>query len=437
VQGELVKIIPATKNAPGKATYNAAFQDANFQANAPAICTGHQVEIPANTPFAITEGGKQTYTFDGISASKNSYTEVKLGASTKAGYVGLAHWADANNHFYDVVTYDATENYCHAFSGVVNGSGRVYSEPAKYFKDSTTFGQNGMTFATARVDGVVHTFVNGKRIATYLVEEELAEKNTVPVLYFDNVGESFYDGSIQDIVIVSDKSAVESKLAELTVGSEFNYVATPNWHQSFTDATFNEDGFTYTYNTANTAGGRRYLNGVNDRVFLAGNYYYQYEISGNITSAGSNDVYGLFFNWINTKTLSEYETYRHEANFVLKLNGDKLQRLTFDKGSGSNGDGSSGWVSNTTSYGGRNDLEGDAAWQAAYKGGLIVRIERTVKDSKTDIYVISVTAKNDPSMKLTSTSIEVSNDTFGGYNWILFGTQSVDCTISNVTFGRK
>ena len=51
--------------------------------------------------------------------------------------------------------------------------------------------------------------------------------------------------------------------------------------------------------------------------------------------------------------------------------------------------------------------------------------------------MISVTAKSDPSLELTSTPIEVSDDTFGGYNWILFGTQSVDCTVSNVTFGRK
>ena len=431
VQGELVKIIPATKDIAGKAVYNAVFLNAIFQANAPADCIGHEVELPANTPFAITEGGKQTYAFDGIAASKNYYIEVKLGASVKAGYVGLAHWADANNHFYDVVSYDATESYYHAFSGVVNGSGRVYSEPAKFFKDSTAFGQESMTFATLRMDGVVYTFVNGKRIATYMVESELAQKNTIPVLYFDNVGESFYDGSIQDIVIVSDKTAVQSKLAELTVGSDFSYVGTPNWHQSGTDATFREDGFTYTYDSSNSAGGRRYLTGVNDRVFLSGNYFYEYEISGDITSAGSNDVYGLFFNWINSKTLSG-TAYKHEAIFALKLNGDKLQRLTFDKGNGANGDGASGWVSNTTAYGGRNDLESDAAWQAAFKQGLIVRIERTVKDSTTDIYVISVTAKSDPSLKLTSTPIEVSDSTFGGYNWILFGTQSVNCTVSNV-----
>ena len=433
VTGVLSEINPATKTAAGKKTYTATFQTAAFNENFEA----HVVEIPANTPFAITEGGKQMYTFDGITASKNYYIEVQLSASTVSGYVGLAHWADANNHFYDAVSYDATEGYYHVFSGVVNGSGSVYEEPAKHYGDTTSFGTEGMTFAVLREDDTVYTFVNGNRIATYLMEEELGQQDTVPVLYFENVGESFYTGQISDVVIVTDAAQVTSRLDELTAGGSFSYADTPNWDKTNTDAAFNADGFTYTYDTANTTGGRRYLTGVNDRVFLAGNYYYQYEISGDITFAGSSDVYGLLYNWINTKNRTQLGNYKHEVNFVLKLNGDKLQRLTFDKGSGANGDGSAGWVSNTTTYGGRNDLENDAAWQAAFREGLIVRIERTVSGNNTDAYVISVTAKSNPELKITSTSIKVTDDTFGGYNWILFGTQSVNCTISNVTFGRK
>ena len=437
VQGELTGLVtPARKDAPGTGIYNATFQTSCFAENATADCVGHVGPTPNNTPFYITEGGKQTYAFDGIGASKNYYMEVKLSATTKDGYVGLAHWADANNYFYDVVNYDAAEKYYHTFSGVVDGTGRVYSEPAKYYKDATNFGENGMTLATLRMGDTVYTFVNGKRIATYLIEEELAEQNTVPVLYFDNVGESFYDATMQDIVVLSGESTVAAKLAALTTESAFGYVATPNFSNSFTDATFNADGFAYSYNSANSAADRRFVTGVNDRVFLAGDYYYQYEISGDIVASTGSNVYGLLYNWINTKSTTALGNYKHEVNFVLKMNGSKLQRLTFDKGSGANGDGASNWVSNTTSYGGNNSLEGNTQWQEAFKGGLIVRIERTVKNSTTDVYVISVTAKSNPAVKLTSTSIEVSDATFGGYNWILFGTQSVECTISNVTFGR-
>jgi hypothetical protein len=50
---------------------------------------------------------------------------------------------------------------------------------------------------------------------------------------------------------------------------------------------------------------------------------------------------------------------------------------------------------------------------------------------------MTVTAKSNPELKLVSTAIEVTDDTFGGYNWILFGTQSVECTVSNVEFGHK
>ena len=440
VQGKLVSITPATKSTAGRAVYNATFQNADFQANATDICTGYEAELPANTPFSITEGGKQQYAFDGIAASKQYYIEMQLSASTAYGYVSLAHWADASNYFYSAVSYSGTENsYYHAFSGVVNGEGKVYKEPSTYYNDTANFAVDGLKLAVLRQDDVVYTFVNGKRVGTYLIESELSALDTIPVLYFEDANDSFYNGSVSEIVVVSDETEVATKLAELTAGSEFAYVNTPNWDTSKgtrTDATFNDDGFTYAYDASVSTGDRRYVTGVNDRVFLAGNYYYQYEISGDIISAGSNNVYGLLFNWINTKTLSEYETYRHEANFVLKLNGDKLQRLTFDKGSGANGDGTSGWVSNTTTYGGRNDLESDTTWQEAFKSGLIIRIERTAFGNNTDTYVISVTAKSDPSLKLTSTSIEVTDDTFGGYNWMLFGTQSVDCTISNVTYGH-
>ena len=60
------------------------------------------------------------------------------------------------------------------------------------------------------------------------------------------------------------------------------------------------------------------MTGVNDRVFLAGDYYYQYEISGDMAFASGTNVYGLFYNWINTKGLTG-GYYKHEANFVLKL----------------------------------------------------------------------------------------------------------------------
>lgn len=401
-------------------------------------------------PFSITEGGKQTYEFDGISASKYYYIEMKLSAPTSQGYVGIAHWADSENYFADTVSYVQSGNYNHAFSSTVGGVYRSSIEPAKYFEgDSLTgltganFGSTGMTVAALRMGNEIHTFINGKRVATYLIEENLAVRNTVPALYFnDNNG--YYDGSIQDIVIVTGVSAASAKLSELTTGSAFGYANTPNWNKGVhTDATFNGNGFTYAYDSGVSYNDRRFVTGVNDRVFLAGNYYYQYEISGDMAFANGTNVYGLFYNWINTKSLTQSGYYKHEAIFCLKLNGDKLQRLTYTKGYKVNGDGlntagtGGDWVSNTTVYGGRNDLESDTNWQEAMKGGLIVRIERTVKNSTTDVYVISVTAKNNPELKLTSKPIEVSDATFGGYNWILYGTQSVDCTISNVTYGRK
>ena len=97
VQGQIVEITPATKTTAGKTICNAVFQNAEFEANKTDACTGYEAEVPAGTPFAITEGGKQHYAFDGIAASKRYYMEVQLGASAKGGYVGLAHWADAEN----------------------------------------------------------------------------------------------------------------------------------------------------------------------------------------------------------------------------------------------------------------------------------------------------------------------------------------------------
>jgi hypothetical protein len=157
-----------------------------------------------------------------------------------------------------------------------------------------------------------------------------------------------------------------------------------------------------------------------------------------VDSTGTG-VYGFFYSWINTMAPTNPENiyYRHEAVYFMRLNGGKLQRLLFDKGKGANGDGSGGWNCHTTAYGGNHTtLESDAEWQAAYKSGLVIRIERTVVNGATDSYVISVTSK-DGTEKLVSTAIEVTDDTFGAYNWILFGTQSIDATISNVEFGRK
>ena len=401
-------------------------------------------KLPIDSSFSLVEGGTQHYEFEGIEASKNYYIQFTLSAPTTAGYVGVAHWGNEQNYFYDTVSDYGAENYYHTFSGVVNGEGRVYGEPAKYFEGNNhngltgvNFAESGMTITSVRTDDRIYTFINGKRIATYVIEDEIAAMDTIPVLYFYDASGTYYDGEISNISIVCGAEAAVAKVAELNTGSAFNYVATPNWHQSKLDATFNDDGgFSYAYDSSNTTTARRFFNGVNDRVFLADDYYYQYEISGDMAFENVSDSYGLFFNWINTKTLSSTIDYKHEVNFCMNLNGGPLGRLTFDKGKGVSGDGATNWVSNTTVYGGQNNLSGNAAWQEAIKGGLIVRIERTVVNNTTDSYVITVTAKSNPALIVKSTPIEVSNADFGGYNWILFGTQSVKCTVSNVQFGK-
>lgn len=439
VSGKILGISPATKTAAGKVTYAATFENAYFNENFKSV-----EQIPAGTPFSITAGGTQHYAFDGVAAGKDYYIEIKVNAPSAAGYVGIAHWGDDQNYFYDTVSDYGAENYYHTFSGVVNGEGRVYGEPAKYFEGNNhngltgvNFAESGMTITSVRTDDRIYTFINGKRIATYVVEDEIAAMDTIPVLYFYDASGTYYDGEISNISIVCGAEAAVAKVAELNTGSAFNYVATPNWHQSKLDATFNDDGgFSYAYDSSNTTTGRRFFNGVNDRVFLADDYYYQYEISGDMAFENVSDSYGLFFNWINTKTLSSTIDYKHEVNFCMNLNGGPLGRLTFDKGKGVSGDGATNWVSNTTVYGGQNNLSGNAAWQEAIKGGLIVRIERTVVNNTTDSYVITVTAKSNPALIVKSTPIEVSNADFGGYNWILFGTQSVKCTVSNVQFGK-
>ena len=107
---------------------------------------------------------------------------------------------------------------------------------------------------------------------------------------------------IQSIIIYLGLAALcffVAKFAELTTGNTFSYVGTPNWRHSSTDAIFNADGFTYAYDASVSSGDRRYVTGVNDRVFLAGNYYYQYEISGDMAYVNADGVYGLFYNWVN------------------------------------------------------------------------------------------------------------------------------------------
>lgn len=406
-----------------------------------------ETKVDVNGTFQITANGTQHFAFDGVTAGKNYYVSYKLSAPTTPGYVGIAHWADDKNYFYDVVSYYGAENYYHAFSSVVNGNGEVYNEPASYFEGTTytgltgaDFGKDGMTVTAVRSGDRIYTFINGVRIATYLIEEELAALDMIPVLYFYDASGSHYDGTVSDFKIITGETETATKVAELTTGSSFNYVNTPGWDASknHADATFTDNGFTYAYDANVSSSDRRFSTGVNDRVFMAGDYYYQYEISGEMAYSQGTGVWGLFYNWINTKATTASGNYKHEANFCMKLNdSSKLQRLVFDKGSGVNGDGSAGWGSNTTAYGGRNDLENDAAWQAAFKAGLIVRIERTVVNATTDSYVITVTAKSDPTLKLVSTAIEVTDDTFGGYNWILFGTQSVECSVSNAEFGHK
>jgi hypothetical protein len=440
VSGQILGISPATKTTAGKASYAATFENAYFNENFKSV-----EQIPAGTPFSITAGGTQHYAFDGVTAGKNYYIEIKVNAPSAAGYVGIAHWGDDQNYFYDTVSSYGAENYYHKFSGVVNGAGRVYGEPAKYFEGNNhngltgvNFAESGMTITSVRTDDRIYTFINGKRIATYVVEDEIAAMDTIPVLYFYDASGTYYDGEISNISIVCGAEAAVAKVAELNTGSAFNYVATPNWQQSKLDATFNDDGgFSYAYDSSNTTTGRRFFNGVNDRVFLADDYYYQYEISGDMAFENVSDSYGLFFNWINTKTLSSTIDYKHEVNFCMHMNGGPLNRLTFDKGNGATGDGlKGGWVSNTTEFGGQNNLTDNSAWQEAIKGGLIIRIERTVVNSTTDSYVFTVIAKSNPDLVIKSTPIEVSNADFGGYNWILFGTQSIDCTISNVQFGK-
>lgn len=430
------------------------FVDALFNSNAQTSDVNKDVEIPANTAFAITAGGEQFYAFKDLNTSKYYYIEVKLSATTTAGYVGVAHMSyDGEIYFYDAVSYSEKENYMHIFGSVFNGGGKSHVENASYYEGATksgltgaNFGTNGMTIATLRADDYVYTFINGVRIATYLIEDAISDSDTAPRLFFKNDGTSIYNANLSDITIIETEQNVNAKLNELNVGSSFAYANTPNWDKNngmHTDATFNNGGFTYTYDSTYTvpSGGtndRRYVTGVTDRVFLAGNYFYQYEIT-DIDWANAPNAYGLFYNWINTKTETN-GYYLHEANFCMKLDNqssNKLQRLTFDKGSGTNGDGvNGGWSCNTTANGGNTSLAGNDSWQTAKESGLIVRIERTVKNATTDVYKISVTAKNDSSLKIESTEIEVTNNNFGGYNWILFGTQSVNCTISNVTFGH-
>lgn len=442
VSGQILGISPATKTAAGKVTYAATFENAYFNENFKSV-----EQIPAGTPFSITAGGTQHYAFDGVAAGKDYYIEIKVNAPSAAGYVGIAHWGDDQNYFYDTVSYDANENYRHNFAGIVNGKGTVATELAKYFEGDTKkgltgadFGKDGMTITSVRSGDRVYTFINGKRIATYVLDNAIAEMDTVPVLYFDDRSNSHYDGNISDISIVCGQSEAATKVAELDTGNDFNFVNTPNWDSSkkHVDTTFGKDSFTYKFDANISVGDRRFATGVHDRVFLGGDYYYQYELSGDLKAIMTNNCYGLFYNWINTATPVDANAiyYRHEAAFCFKLNNDKLQRILFDKGSGTNGDGSGGWGCNTTAYGGRNDLENDAAWQAAFKDGVIVRIERTAVNSTTDSFVMSVTSKSNPAMVLKSVPIEVSYDTYGGFNWILFGTQSLDCTVSNVEFGK-
>ncbi len=447
-------INPATKDAVGNKRYTVTFANALFNTNAQPSDIEKNIEIPANTAFSISDGGDQFYAFKNLTESKYYYIEVKLAETTTPGFVGIAHMsADGTKYFFDAVSYSASENYLHAFGSVIGTTVKSHDENASYYEGASksgltgaNFGTNGMTIATLRADDYVYMFINGVRIATYLVEDDISDIDTAPKLYFTNNGTTFYNANLSDITVIETETKVSAKLTALTTGSSFNYANTPNWNKNngtHTDATFTDSGFTYAYDSTYTvpSGGindRRYVTGVTDRVFLAGDYFYQYEIT-DIDWANAPNGYGLFYNWINTKTETN-DYYLHEANFCMKLDSqssNKLQRLTFDKGSGTNGDGANGgWSCNTTAYGGNSSLADNASWQAAREGGLIVRIERTVKDATTDVYKISVTAKNDNSLKIESTEIEVTNSNFGGYNWVLFGTQSVNCTISNVTFGR-
>ncbi len=452
VDGTLQRVVhPATKTAVGKAAYSATFASADFNTNADqSIVENHLADIPVNTPFALTTGGKQSYAFADVIAGKYYYVEVRLSAPVATGYVGLAHMdptATAETLFYDMIALNVGGNYQHLFSSTVAGTEKAQNvEPAAYFEGKTLkgltgadFAADGMTFATLRAGGLIYAFVNNVRIATYQVEDAIADADTVPMLYFINNGQDHYDGQVNDVEVVTDKSKVESKLSALTNGHDgFSYVNYGLWAQysGHGDATFNEDGgFTYRYDASVSGNDRRFLNGVTDRVFLTGNYYYQYEISGDMSWVNASNVYGLFYNWINTKQAAS-GVYSHEAVFCLKKNNsDQLERLRFDAGKGAGGDGAGGW-SCGTGYGGNSSLASNADWQAAYKGGLIIRIERTAVNATTDSYVISVTSKTDPSVQLVSQPIEVTGATFGGYNWIVFGTQSIDCTISDVKYGR-
>ena len=464
VNGTLTVENPATKTAEGKGYYTAKFKKSDFNQNynlgkQPAI-------IPAGSDFTFGKLGLNTFLFN-TTAGKYYYAQIDIGAAMQSGWVGVVHNAGEEfsadgTYFFDVVSYKSGRNYEHGFGSVINGENLFKNtEPADSYEGASKkgltgadFGTTGMTLTTIRCDDLIYLFINDKRVATYLIDKELANADTVPGLYFDT-NSTFYSGTLSNVDVVVGKEETEAKVSELLNDNNmFIYSNSMNWNKNdglHTDATFGKDSFTYKYDSTLDLSNidpdmegythdRRFMTGVTDRVFLAGNYYYQYDITGDLKGINDsgNNFWGLFFNWVNSAQRSGIY-YCHEAMLCIKENSG-LDYVHFDAGKGTNGDGLSGWAGGVT-FGGANGLKSNTAWQNAYKAGLTVRISRiSYEVGVKATYLMSVTSKSNPSLVLLSQEIVVDNPDkeaiYGGYDWILFGTQSVDCTVSNVTFGR-